>query len=181
MDKNGNLFVTGPKGIWVWDAKGNHLGTIVMPEQPANLTWGDQNYSTLLHHGDDVGVSPRNQDARIRAVLGALTTKPDAGAVPYLKLSRLQPVVHEVLSTLLTFETEDCRSVWKREAEDIASRGDRHVLYSVHRIGHRRCTKGLASIEVPESLAGLGIDRFQGVGIVGKEYQSARRGECASP
>jgi gluconolactonase len=45
--KNGNLFVTGPKGIWVWDAKGNHLGTIVTPEQPANLTWGDKDYRTL--------------------------------------------------------------------------------------------------------------------------------------
>jgi gluconolactonase len=48
VDKNGNLFVTGPKGIWVWDAKGNHLGTIVMPEQPANLTWGDKEYRTLF-------------------------------------------------------------------------------------------------------------------------------------
>jgi gluconolactonase len=47
VDKNGNLFVTGPKGIWVWDAKGNHLGTVVMPEQPANLTWGDKDYRTL--------------------------------------------------------------------------------------------------------------------------------------
>lgn len=47
VDKNGNLFVTGPKGIWVWDAKGNHLGTIAMPEQPANLTWGDKDYRTL--------------------------------------------------------------------------------------------------------------------------------------
>jgi gluconolactonase len=47
VDKSGNLFVTGPKGIWVWDAKGNHLGTIVMPEQPANLTWGDKDYRTL--------------------------------------------------------------------------------------------------------------------------------------
>lgn len=47
VDKQGNLFVTGPKGIWVWDAKGNHLGTIAMPEQPANLTWGDKEYSTL--------------------------------------------------------------------------------------------------------------------------------------
>jgi gluconolactonase len=47
VDKNGNLFVTGPKGIWVWDAKGNHLGTIVMPEQPANLTCGDKDYRTL--------------------------------------------------------------------------------------------------------------------------------------
>ena len=47
LDKKGNLFVVGPKGIWVWDAKGNHLGTIVMPEQPANLTWGDKDYRTL--------------------------------------------------------------------------------------------------------------------------------------
>lgn len=47
VDKNGTLFVTGPKGIWVWDAKGNHLGTIDMPEQPANLNWGDKDYTTL--------------------------------------------------------------------------------------------------------------------------------------
>ncbi len=47
VDRAGNLFVTGPKGIWVWDAKGTHLGTIVMPEQPANLTWGDPQYDTL--------------------------------------------------------------------------------------------------------------------------------------
>jgi gluconolactonase len=47
VDKNGNLFVTGPKGIWVWDASGHHLGTIVVPEQPANLTWGDKDYRTL--------------------------------------------------------------------------------------------------------------------------------------
>lgn len=47
VDRQGNLFVTGPKGIWVWDAKGNHLGTIIMPEQPANMTWGDKDYHTL--------------------------------------------------------------------------------------------------------------------------------------
>jgi gluconolactonase len=47
VDKNGNLLVSGPKGIWVWDAQGNHLRTIVMPEQPANLNWGDKDYRTL--------------------------------------------------------------------------------------------------------------------------------------
>ena len=47
VDKKGNLFVVGPKGIWVWDANGNHLGTVVTPEQPANLTWGDKDYGTL--------------------------------------------------------------------------------------------------------------------------------------
>lgn len=47
VDEKGNLFVTGPKGIWVWDPQGHHLGTIVVPEQPANLTWGEKDYRTL--------------------------------------------------------------------------------------------------------------------------------------
>lgn len=47
VDQTGNIFVTGPKGIWIWDAEGHHLGTIEMPEQPANLTWGDKDYGTL--------------------------------------------------------------------------------------------------------------------------------------
>jgi gluconolactonase len=47
VDRDGNLFVTGPKGIWVWSPDGTHLGTIVMPEQPANLTWGGADLRTL--------------------------------------------------------------------------------------------------------------------------------------
>ena len=47
LDQAGNLYVTGPKGIWVWDSEGHHLGTIVLPEQPANLAWGDADYQTL--------------------------------------------------------------------------------------------------------------------------------------
>lgn len=47
IDENGNLFVTGPRGIWVWDPQGNHIGTIVVPQQPANLAWGGNDYSTL--------------------------------------------------------------------------------------------------------------------------------------
>jgi gluconolactonase len=47
VDRKGNIFVTGPKGIWVWDPQGHHLGTIAMPEQPANLAWGGPHYDTL--------------------------------------------------------------------------------------------------------------------------------------
>lgn len=47
VDSAGNLYVVGPKGIWIWDAEGHHLGTIVVPEQPANLAWGDKDYGTL--------------------------------------------------------------------------------------------------------------------------------------
>jgi sugar lactone lactonase YvrE len=31
----------------LWNPQGHHLGTIVLPEQPANLAWGDQDYGTL--------------------------------------------------------------------------------------------------------------------------------------
>ena len=47
VDKKGNIFAVGPKGIWIWSPKGVHLGTIVLPEQPANLAWGGKNNSTL--------------------------------------------------------------------------------------------------------------------------------------
>ena len=47
VDRDGNVYVTGPQGIWIWDAAGHHLGTIVMPEQPANLVWGDSDLGTL--------------------------------------------------------------------------------------------------------------------------------------
>ena len=47
VDTQGNLYVVGPRGIWIWSPSGEHLGSIVVPEQPANLTWGDPGYSTL--------------------------------------------------------------------------------------------------------------------------------------
>jgi len=47
VDQAGNLYVTGPRGIWVWDPQGHHLGTIEMPEQPANLNWGGPRCDTL--------------------------------------------------------------------------------------------------------------------------------------
>jgi gluconolactonase len=47
VDVKGNLFVTGPQGIWVWDPDGNRIGTVIVPETPANLTWGDNDYQTL--------------------------------------------------------------------------------------------------------------------------------------
>jgi gluconolactonase len=47
VDVQGNVFVTGPGGIWVWDPGGSRLGTILMPESTANLNWGDADNGTL--------------------------------------------------------------------------------------------------------------------------------------
>jgi gluconolactonase len=41
IDAEGNLWATGPGGIWVFTPGGKHLGTIKPPEQPANCAWGD--------------------------------------------------------------------------------------------------------------------------------------------
>jgi gluconolactonase len=51
VDTSGNVYVTGPGGIWVWDPDGNHLGTILMPESTANFNWGGTDYQTLYIAG----------------------------------------------------------------------------------------------------------------------------------
>jgi len=40
VDRNGNLFVTGPGGILVLDSTGTHLGTISVPIPATNLAFG---------------------------------------------------------------------------------------------------------------------------------------------
>jgi gluconolactonase len=41
LDKQGNLFCTGPGGVWIFSPGGTHLGTIQPEEVPANVAWGD--------------------------------------------------------------------------------------------------------------------------------------------
>jgi sugar lactone lactonase YvrE len=41
VDLQGNVFSTGPGGVWVYRPNGERLGRIVLPELPANLSWGE--------------------------------------------------------------------------------------------------------------------------------------------
>ena len=47
VDKKGNIFATGPGGIWVFSPQGKRLGLIAPPEVPANCTWGDADGKAL--------------------------------------------------------------------------------------------------------------------------------------
>jgi PQQ-dependent dehydrogenase (methanol/ethanol family) len=47
VDTKGNVYCTGPGGVWVWDSEGTHIGTIILPESTANFNWGDADYSTI--------------------------------------------------------------------------------------------------------------------------------------
>jgi gluconolactonase len=46
VDVSGNIFATGPGGVWIFSPEGDHLGTIRPEEVPANVAWGDDG-STL--------------------------------------------------------------------------------------------------------------------------------------
>jgi gluconolactonase len=41
VDLQGNLFCTGPGGVWVCRSTGDVLGRVLLPELPANLAWGE--------------------------------------------------------------------------------------------------------------------------------------------
>jgi gluconolactonase len=47
VDRSGNIYFSGPGGVWIVSPQGKHLGTIVTPERVANLAFGDADSKTL--------------------------------------------------------------------------------------------------------------------------------------
>ncbi|MGC3957407.1 MAG: SMP-30/gluconolactonase/LRE family protein [Verrucomicrobiota bacterium] len=47
VDRAGNVFVSGPGGLWIFSSAGKHLGTLRGPEHPHNMAWGDADRQTL--------------------------------------------------------------------------------------------------------------------------------------
>lgn len=62
LDVRGNLYVTGPGGVWVFTPDIEHIGTIVLPEIPANCAWGDD--------GKTLYVTARTSVYRLRCLVG---------------------------------------------------------------------------------------------------------------
>jgi sugar lactone lactonase YvrE len=72
VDVQGNVYCTGPGGIWVLSPEGETLGRIEVPEQPANLAWGDRDYQTLY-------ITARTGVYRVRTLIGG---RPAGASVP---------------------------------------------------------------------------------------------------
>jgi gluconolactonase len=47
VDKKGNIYATGPGGIWFFSPQGKTLGSLKIPEPTSNLTFGDSDGKTL--------------------------------------------------------------------------------------------------------------------------------------
>jgi gluconolactonase len=48
LDAEGNIYCTGPQGVWVCTPEGDVLGRILLPEKASNLVWGGSHYRTLF-------------------------------------------------------------------------------------------------------------------------------------
>ena len=48
LDAEGNIYVTGPGGISVWDKYEEFIGVIELPELPANIGWGGIDNCTMF-------------------------------------------------------------------------------------------------------------------------------------
>ena len=48
VDSAGRVYCTGPGGCWVFDAAGQRLGIIRLPEIPANCAWGGPDNRTMF-------------------------------------------------------------------------------------------------------------------------------------
>jgi gluconolactonase len=47
VDQKGNVYSTGPGGLWIVSPEGKQLGLIKGPEDPHNMAWGDDDGKTL--------------------------------------------------------------------------------------------------------------------------------------
>ena len=47
VDQQGNIYVSGPGGLWVISPEGKHIGTIIAPKHIHNMAWGGEDGKTL--------------------------------------------------------------------------------------------------------------------------------------
>ena len=48
LDERGNVYVTGPDGVWIFSPEGEHLGVIEVPESVGNVNWGGDDWRSLF-------------------------------------------------------------------------------------------------------------------------------------
>jgi gluconolactonase len=47
VDRKGNVYSSGPAGMWIFSPEGKPLGIILMPERTSNVAWGGADRKTL--------------------------------------------------------------------------------------------------------------------------------------
>ena len=69
VDEKGNLYVSGPGGLWILSPSGKHLGTILAPEAPAQLRLGGRGRQDALPLRAELALSDEAQRGRRAALI----------------------------------------------------------------------------------------------------------------
>ena len=97
VDVEGNVYCTGPGGIWIIAASGKLLGRILTgPEPPSNVAWGEDDWKTLFY---TTRHRPGQDQAEDRRRACALRHLPDSAPQPATRRSehlmeKLAPLAH---------------------------------------------------------------------------------------
>ena len=67
VDLEGNVYSTGPGGVWILSPSGKLLGRISVPETATNLAWGECDRNTLYIAGSKSLYRIRHKIAGVRA------------------------------------------------------------------------------------------------------------------
>jgi gluconolactonase len=105
VDKRGNVYVSGPGGIWILSPAAKHLGTITGPELAANFAWGDADGRTLY-------LTARTGVYRLR--LGVEGRRPEVALAPVNTATfvRLDPRFDALVPRDAVFEKLAGRFEW---------------------------------------------------------------------
>ena len=60
VDARGNLYVSGPGGLWILSPAGVHLGTVILPRHPHNMAWASDGKTLYLCARDALYRMPFN-------------------------------------------------------------------------------------------------------------------------
>jgi gluconolactonase len=75
IDSDGNIYCTGPTGVWIVSPEGKYLDKIAMSDNPSNCNWGDSDRKTLY-------LTAGHSIYRIRLADTTTTDVKDHGSIP---------------------------------------------------------------------------------------------------
>jgi gluconolactonase len=123
-DQRGNVWVTGPGGVWVYAPSGDLLGKVRAPELVANLTWGGSDFRTLFMTATHsvyrvpTKVGPRREPYMAAAFRAGPASLSAGSEVPAPSPSTPPPLVKE-----LALEPRRCALIIQDLQNDVISEG----------------------------------------------------------
>ena len=125
-DARGDVWVTAPGGVWVYDPEGRKMGEVAVPELVANLHWGGADWRTLFLcattslYAVEVEVGPRNEPfMRARGPAASAARPSDPPSPP----DRSSPRPEREGAPALALDPARCALIIQDMQNDVVSEG----------------------------------------------------------